>query len=73
MNTMSARERQSADDGSAAKALDQSGFAPPFEPGFGEPGRKLGDFGLGHGSNHKSSGTEGQRATGPLAPDVPAP
>ena len=45
-----ARERQSAGDGPVAKALDQSGFRPPFEPRLREPGRKLGDFGFGHGA-----------------------
>src|SRR5262249_26272675 len=53
--------RQSACDCTAAKALDKGGFSLSLEPRFREPGRKLGDLGLGHGSNHKSSATEGQR------------
>ena len=44
-----ARERQSARDCAAAKALDQRGLGPSLEPRFREPGRKLGDLGFGHG------------------------
>src|SRR5262249_47824986 len=56
-----ARERQAASDCATAETFDQGGFRASLEPRFREPGRKLGDLGLCHSADHRSSGTEGQR------------
>ena len=44
------RERQPGGGGAAAEALEQRGLHLALEARLGEPGRKLGDLGFGHGA-----------------------
>ena len=75
MNRITRASEQSGGGGEAAKALEERGLRPSFEPGLGEPGRELGDFGFGHGRDHSRCAKRkaNARGTPTLAPVLWAP